>query len=279
MIRTIAYLTVSLLAVTASLTAETSRPPNILFIYIDDLGYEGLGSYGGLDFETPHLDTMAEQGLRFSRAYASGVCTPSRVSMHTGLYSTRHQQTGVLPVHRGTDKIVDFIQMPTYAQQLRNIGYRTALTGKWQLATLEQHPEHPKDSGFDSWCLWQIWRTNPETGIGEKTSRYWNPAFNQDGQLRDDISDRFGPDVLVDYIIEKMTEASEADEPFLIVHNEMLPHYPMVQTPDDKAASPQRPAELKNMVHYMDRLVKRLLDAVEDLGIRDNTYVLSLIHI
>jgi len=97
-----------------------------------------------------------------------------------------------------------------------------------------------------------------------------------DGVVRKDISDRFGPDVLVEYVIEKMKEAKKANKPFLIVHNEMLPHYPMVQTPADRAASPQRKANLPNMVSYMDKLVKRLLDAVEELGIKDNTYVVFM---
>ncbi|MCA9267407.1 MAG: sulfatase-like hydrolase/transferase, partial [Planctomycetales bacterium] len=120
--------------------AGPSRP-NILLIYIDDLGYEGLNCFGGLDFSTPNLDRMAAQGVRFSRAYASGVCTPSRVSMHTGLYASRHRQVSVLPVHQGTKKFVDFQKLPTFAQQLRGVGYRTAVSGKWQLAGLEAHPE------------------------------------------------------------------------------------------------------------------------------------------
>jgi arylsulfatase A-like enzyme len=196
--------------------------------------------------------------------------------MHTGLYSSRHQHTGVLPVHEGTKRIVDFNKMSTYAQQLRSKGYRTAITGKWQLATLEAHPAHPRDAGFDSWCLWQIWLTDQKTGEGKKTTRYWNPTFNMDGGVRHDIADRFGPDVLVDYVIQKMTEAKAANEPFLIVHNEMLPHSPMVQTPDDLRVSPQRPPDLVNMVRYMDKLAGRLQKAVEDLGIRDNTYVVFM---
>ena len=278
MLRTRHLIVVLFLACHTVATCYGARPtqPNILFIYVDDLGYEALGCYGGLDFSTPNLDRMAQDGMRFSRAYASGVCTPSRVSMHTGLFSNRHGFKGVLPVHWGTDRFVDFNKMPTYAQLLRAAGYRTSLTGKWQLATLEKHPEHPRDSGFDSWCLWQIWLTDPNTGKGAKTKRYWNPTFNLDGKVRDDISDRFGPDVLVEYVIQKMQEATEANEPFLIVHNDFLPHWPMIQTPDDLAASPPREASLVNMVSYLDKLVKQLLDAVEELGIRDNTYVVFM---
>ncbi len=275
--RTLLILSVFSFLYSVQQTAQAEElQPNILLIYIDDLGYEGLNCYGGLDFSTPNLNKMAAEGLRFSRAYASGVCTPSRVSMHTGTYPTRHRQVSVLPVHRGTEKTVDFRKMPTFAQQLRRRGYLTAVTGKWQLATLEMHPQHPRQAGFDSWCLWQIWKTNPQTGKGEKTTRYWNPSLNQDGKLRDDIADRFGPDVLVEYVAAKMKQAKAAGKPFLIVHNEMMPHWPMVQTPADRAASPPRQAKLGNMVAYMDQLVGRLLGAVQELGIRDNTYVVFM---
>ena len=241
------------------------KQPNLLFIFADDIGYEALGCYGGLDFETPNLDRMAAQGVRFSRAYTSPVCTPSRVSMHTSLYVTRHGHNGVLPVHRGTDKKVDFVKMPTFAQLLRGNGYLTSTTGKWQLATLEVWPDHIRESGFDSWCIWQIWRD------GKKTLRHWTPTLNEDGKVRDDIADRFGPDVLADYVVEQMTEAKQADQPFLIVHNELLPHDPIIETPADRELG--RRASLGNMIHYMDKLVGDVLAAVDELGIRDHTYV------
>lgn len=248
--------------------SKAAERPNILLIFADDIGYEALNCYGGLDFETPRLNAMAAGGLRFSLAYTSPVCTPSRVSMHTGLYTTRHGHVGVLPVHQGTDKKVNFQKMPTYAQLMRANGYVTSVTGKWQLATLEVWPDHIRNAGFDSWCIWQIWRE------GKKTLRHWNPTLNEDGQVRGDITGRFGPDVLVEYVIEQMTEAKEAGKPFLIVHNELLPHDPIIQTPDDKSLG--RKARLGNMIHYMDQLVGRLLDAVETLDIRDNTYVIFM---
>ena len=242
-----------------------AEKPNILLIFADDIGYEALNCYGGLDFETPNLNKMATEGLRFSRAHTSPVCTPSRVSLHTGLYVNRHKHLGVLPVHLGTKQIVDFQKMPTFAQQLRANGYRTSVTGKWQLATLEYHPNHLRDSGFDSWCVWQIWSE------GKKTDRHWNATYNHDGKIRDDIADRFGPDVLADYVIDQMRSATEAKQPFLIVHNELLPHWPVVETPDDRRL--KRAPSLANFINYMDKLVGRLLASVDELGIRDNTYV------
>ncbi|MEM7696836.1 MAG: sulfatase-like hydrolase/transferase [Verrucomicrobiota bacterium] len=244
---------------------ERKEQPNILLIFADDIGYEALNCYGGLDFETPNLNRMAEEGLRFSRAYASPVCTPSRVSLHTGLYTSTHRHVGVLPVHRGTDKKVDLGAMPTFAQLMRKDGYATSTTGKWQLATLEVWPDHIREAGFDSWCVWQIWKD------GAKTLRHWTPTLNEDGAVREDIADRYGPDVITDYVIEQMSEAKAADQPFLIVHNELLPHDPIVETPHDRKLD--RAASLGSMISYLDHLVGRLLDATEALGIRENTYI------
>jgi arylsulfatase A-like enzyme len=255
----------SILACRASPVAER---PNILLIFADDIGYEALNCYGGLDFKTPHLNRMAEQGLRFSRAYTNPVCTPSRVSLHTGLHANRHRHVSVLPVHNGTREKVDFQKMPTFAQRIRANGYRTALSGKWQLATLQHHPDHIREAGFESWCAWQIWHK------GAKTDRHWNPTYNQNGKIRQDIADRFGPDVLVEYVIERMRGAKAEGKPFLIVHNELLPHWPVVETPDDRRL--RREASLPNFIHYMDKLVGRLLDGVETLGLRDNTYVIFM---
>ncbi|MFK7910846.1 MAG: sulfatase-like hydrolase/transferase [Akkermansiaceae bacterium] len=249
-------------------SAHAGKRPNILLIFADDIGYEALNCYGGLDFKTPRLNKMAEQGIRFSRAYTSPACTPSRVSLHTGTYVTRHGHQRVLPVHKGTDLKVDFKKMPTFAQRIRANGYLTSTTGKWQLATLEKHPGHIRNSGFDSWCVWQIWKD------GQKTKRHWNATLNHDGKVRDDIADRFGPDVITDYVIQTMREAKAAEKPFLIVHNELLPHWPVVATPDDRRL--KRNPSLGNFINYMDKLVGRLLDEVEALGIRENTYVIFM---
>lgn len=243
--------------------------PNILLLFADDLGYEMLGCYGSLRGKTPHLDRLAGEGMRFTRAYGSPVCTPTRMSLYTGQYPTRHGYTGVLPVHRGTKEAVDFRErFPTYAQRLREAGYATSVTGKWQLATLEFHPDHIRDAGFDSWCVWQIWRE------GAKTTRYWNPCLNHDGRIREDIADRFGSDVLADYVIDRMRAAVAEEKPFCIHHNIMLPHVPIVETPAEKESG--APASLRNMVTYMDALVGRIVTSVDELGIAENTLVVFL---
>lgn len=243
--------------------------PNILLIFADDLGFETLGCYGSTEFETPNLDQLAAQGKRFTRAYTSPVCTPSRMSLYTGQYAIRHGYDRVLPVHLGTRQAVDFRdRFVTIGQLLRNAGYATSVTGKWQLATMEFHPNHCRDAGFDSWCIWQIWNQ------GHKTTRYWNPALNHDGQLRDDISDRYGPDVLADYVIDQMKSAVAEHRPFYIHHNMVLPHIPVLQTAEDRHRN--REPSLKNTISYMDQLVGRLVSTVDKLGIAENTYIIFM---
>tara|TARA_R110002072_G_scaffold13481_2_gene56909 strand:- start:124400 stop:127723 length:3324 start_codon:yes stop_codon:yes gene_type:complete len=252
-------------------TVQKAGPdaPNILLLFADDLGYETLGCYGGQDFETPHLDRLAANGMRFTRAYTSPVCTPSRMSLYTGTYASRHGYYNVLPVHVGTKQAVDFRQrFATFPQLLRAAGYATSVTGKWQLAALEFHPDHCRDAGFDSWCVWQIWRQ------GAKTTRYWNPCLNHDGRIRDDIAERFGPDVLADYVIAQMKSAVDAGRPFYIHHNMMLPHVPIVDTPAERQSG--QPATLGRMIHYMDALCGRIIATVDELGIADRTYVIFM---
>lgn len=265
-------LSLSCLSILAGLTMLQSAAqdrPNLLFLLADDLGYEMLGAYGSPDKTTPNLDRLAASGMRFDRAYGSPVCTPTRVSLYSGLYPTTHRYTGVLPVHKGTKAFVDFQKtFPTYAQQLRQAGYLTSVTGKWQLATLEHHPDHIREAGFDSWCIWQIWKA------GAKTTRYWEPCFNEDGTVRPGIVDRFGPDVLADYVIEQMEEATAAGKPFCIHHNMLLPHWPILETPAEKSDG-SKPS-VRKMIRYMDKIIGRIVSKVDELGIAENTCIIFL---
>jgi arylsulfatase A len=246
--------------------SQDTLPPNILLIVADDLGYEKLGCYGGIGVHTPNLDRLAASGVRFERAYTSPVCTPSRMSIYTGQYAHRHGYTEVLPVHKGTREAVDFKQFTSYAQLLRAQGYHTAVTGKWQLATLEYHPDHCKQAGFESWCVWQIWKD------GAKTKRYWNATYNQDGAIVPVDSATFGPDLMAQYVIDEMTKATAKGQPFCIQHNMVLPHVPIIDTPDDRANGTD--PSLDSMITYLDQITGELMAAVERLGIAENTYII-----
>lgn len=134
------------LLVTLVLVAFTSRaesPPNIVIVYGDDVGYGDLGCYGAETIPTPHLDRLAEGGLRFTSGYCtSATCTPSRYSLMVGEYAWRTPGTGIAPPN-GAALIES--DTPTLPAALRSLGYRTGVVGKWHLGLGE--PPKPDWSG------------------------------------------------------------------------------------------------------------------------------------
>src|SRR5215831_19313666 len=116
--------------------AAPQRPPNIVMIYADDLGYGDLGCYGS-KIRTPHLDRMAAEGIRFTQFYsANPVCSPSRAALLTGRYPTR---TGVPNVLFPTDTTGLAHSETTIAQMLKGSGYKTMCIGKWHLGCTPEY--------------------------------------------------------------------------------------------------------------------------------------------
>ncbi|MEM7110703.1 MAG: arylsulfatase [Bacteroidota bacterium] len=134
---------------------ESSQLPNIVVIYLDDLGYGDLGSYGAApNLKTPNIDALADGGVKFTNAYAtSATCTPSRYGLLTGMYPWRKKGNKILP---GTAPlIIDTAQM-TLPKMLAAVGYRTGLVGKWHLGLGTGHVDWnqhvspgPNEVGFD----------------------------------------------------------------------------------------------------------------------------------
>lgn len=111
--------------------AQPAPRPNIVLIYMDDLGYGDTSAYGATTIRTPNMDRIARDGVRFAHAYAtSATCTPSRFSLLTGKYAWRQQGTGVLP---GDAALIVDPARPTLASMLRKAGYHTGVVGKWHL--------------------------------------------------------------------------------------------------------------------------------------------------
>jgi arylsulfatase A-like enzyme len=112
-------------------SAKEKRPPNIVLLYADDIGWGDLGCYGAKVIPTPNLDKLAAQGTRFTAGYCtSATCTPSRYSLLTGEYAWRRQGTGVLP---GDARLIIKPGRPTMATSLAKLGYATGVVGKWHL--------------------------------------------------------------------------------------------------------------------------------------------------
>ncbi len=156
--------------------------PNILLILADDIGREIPGCYGGTSYHTPEIDALAGRGMRFEHVYASPVCHPARITLLTGQYPFRlgNPEWGTFPV---------YAEQQTLAHELKKSGYVTAVAGKWQLCMLRDEPDHPHRLGFDEYCLFG-WHEGP---------RYHQPLIWQNGKIRQDVKDLYGPDVYSDF--------------------------------------------------------------------------------
>ena len=126
----------SLLALTVTVHAE--KRPNILLILADDMGYECLTANGGETYQTPRLDELAANGIRYEHCHAQPICTPSRVQIMTGIYNNRNYvEFGVLDP-----------EAKTFGHLFQEAGYKTVISGKWQL---EGGFEGPTQFGFDEY--------------------------------------------------------------------------------------------------------------------------------
>lgn len=225
------------------------RRPNILLIMADDVGYECIGVNGGQSYKTPRIDAMAEGGMRFEYAFSTPKCVPSRVTLLTGRYAHRTGYTwGKLPESE-----------VTVAQCLQKAGYATAVAGKWQLNLMKDNPSYPHEKGFDEYCLW-AWHEGP---------RYYYPWIWRNGKLlKDEVKDKYGPDVYCEFLIDFMRR--NRDRPFFAYFPMTLAHFPK----KDEPPGPEGHKTYGEMIAYMDRLVGRLLDALDEMGLRENTLVI-----
>ena len=235
-----------------------ARPPNVIVILADDLGYETLGANGGTSYATPVLDGLAASGARFTRCYAQPLCTPTRVQLMTGLSNARNY------VDFGT---ID-PEVVTFGTIFKRAGYATCVAGKWQLG---KDRELPRKLGFDESCLWQHTRRPP---------RYANPGLEINGVERDFTAGEYGPDIVGNYASDFV--ARHAGRPFFLYYPMMLAHDPFQPTPDSPDWDPTARGEQANraprhfgeMVAYMDKLVGKLLATLDAHGLRDETLVL-----
>ncbi len=251
----------------ASFSAEKKCVPNIVLIMADDMGYECVEANGGTSYKTPQLNKLAKSGMRFTHCYSQPICTPSRVELMTGLYNQRNYiRFGVLDP-----------KQITFAQLLKKSGYKTCIAGKWQL---EGGMEGPHHFGFDEYCLWQLARIPTLTKV---PSRYPNPGLEINGKQVDFHDGSYGPDIVSDFLCDFIKRNSEG--PFLAYYPMILPHWPFEPTPDGKDWDPKSPGAKQgqknphyfaDMVAYTDKMVGKLVNQLDELGIRDNTILIFI---
>ena len=245
------------------------QPPNIILIMADDLGYETLGVNGSTSYQTPRLDALAETGMRFTHAYSTPLCTPSRVQLMTGKYNFRNYiGFGLLdPAER------------TFGHLLQEAGYRTAVVGKWQLYGNAHQRELagrggsvPEQAGFDEYALWQV---------KDRGYRFKSPTLDISGQALQEYPDGYGPDLFADYI-ETFLERHR-EQPFFLYYPMVLTHDPFQPTPDHPGYEALDPDTHVNdttyfaaNVAYMDKIIGRIAAQLDRLGLRENTLLLFI---
>lgn len=245
--------------------------PNIILIMADDLGYETLGVNGSTAYSTPNLDQLAASGMRFTAAYATPLCTPSRVQLMTGKYNFRN--------YVGFGLLDPTAQ--TFGHLMQGAGYNTVIAGKWQLYGNRQQRRlfnrtgaRPTEAGFDAYYLWQIDERPP--------NRFKNPGLNLNSETVQNLAGAYGPDVFADSLISFMAQSKT--KPFFAYYPMVLTHDPFQPTPghpeydnfDPAASNVNDAAYFAANVAYMDQIVGRILAALDAQGIRDQTLVLFI---
>jgi arylsulfatase A-like enzyme len=270
------------LAVGAMEAGAAERPPNILFILGDNLGKDWFGCYRSDEGTTPNIDSLAAGGARFAHCYMTALCSTSRAAIYSGRYGFR---TGW---HTHHDAAIyggggfDWEREITIARVLKNAGYATAITGKWQINDLYEQRDAITRHGFDEHLLWtgnlvgegnadRRWRASIAPGGNrELESRYWDPIVFHNAE-RLTLTGKFGPDEYVNYLVDFMER--HKDRPFFAVYASPLTHVPPAHTPGGPRADASDREKYIGMVRHLDQQVGRLVRELERLKLRDNTMV------
>ena len=241
--------------------------PNIIFIMLDDLGKEWVKACGSEESLTPTVDKLAAEGMQFVNAYSMPQCTPTRATLLTGQYPFRHGWINHWDVPRwGWGCHFDPKHNLSFGNVMKSAGYTTAAAGKWQINDFRVTPNAMVDNGFDEYCMWTGW----ESGVPASAERYWDPYIHTKGVSKT-YKGKFGEDVFTDFLIDFMKRNKE--KPMVMYYPMCLPHGPLTTTPHEPKVSDKVDMH-RAMVRYTDHCLKRLVEATEELGIRENTIII-----
>ena len=270
-----------LLPWTRTAASDGQDHPNIVLIMADDLGWGHLGCYGQQKIETPHLDRLASEGLRFTQAYAgSHVCQPSRSVLMTGLH------TGHTPVRANDVDQMLYEDDTTVAEVLKSAGYATGGFGKWGLG-FEGTPGHPLRQGFDEW-FGQLLQVHAHFyypyWVWHNEQKYALPD-NENGRRGQYVQDEIHAQA-IDFIRRHHERPFFAYLPYIIPHVELVvpedserpyrgrfPKRAIVDPRPGYISSEDGLATVAGMISRLDRQVGEVLALLEELGIAGETIV------
>jgi uncharacterized sulfatase len=261
-----------------------------LILNTDDHAQWAVGCYGNADIHTPNFDRLAAEGMRFQYAFSKPVCSPSRAMLLTGQYSHRLGIPDYIPYGNpvfATNGLPE--GTPTIASELKLLGYRTAMIGKWHLGYGDKY--YPEKFGFDHASGFRY------IGPGIKYSNLGEAPYRLEGEdVYGLLNNSLHTDILTDAVINFMRE--DREQPFFIFFNTFRPHQPWGHVPDEdyehyrdmKLKLPARTNELDETVtdeqlqtlyrsYYaniscVDRNLGRLLHEMDELKITEDTLVI-----
>lgn len=254
-----------------------SDKPNIIFFHIDNVSQGDFGCYGGafaLGAETPNIDRFADESLLLTNYNVEAQCTPTRSALMTGRHSVR---TGCITALPGSGLVAWEI---TIADQLKALGYRNAIYGKWHCG--EEAGRYPTDKGFDYWygingswdaALWpqDKWFQRedfaPEHVLESKGSGDLREIKVLDAETRRDIDLEF-----LEKATQWMEDSVEVNEPFFIYFNHSNIHFPTL--PREEFEDSSDGGLVADCIQMLDMDLGTLLEKIDALGIRENTIVI-----
>lgn len=268
-----------------SSAAQSQRPPNVVLVMMDDLGYGDLGSYGGSDVRTPNIDRLAREGIRLTDAYASGpVCTPTRAALISGHYPQRVGLESVLTISPEDRERGLPVQGASLPALLKTSGYATGLVGKWHLGW---KPEFgPNAHGFDEFY-----------GFLSGAHSYYTEHADifRAGRGAPDLFENTTPVHATGYLTDEITRRAvgfigrHAPRPFFLEVAYNAVHWPfeppdqppdeagrggtgrLRQMPDDSVPATRQ--DYVRMLERADQGVGEILAALEQHGLTNNTLV------
>lgn len=251
-----------------------ARLPNIVVILGDDHGYGDISVHNGPHLQTPHIDRIAENGIRFTQFYAnSSVCSPSRASLMTGRYPDRVGVPGVIRTHPENSWGYFSQDAVTLPWALKQQDYHTSIVGKWHLGLEPEN--HPCRRGFDHFRGF----------LGDMMDDYYTHLRHEQNYMRHDLEQvdprGHATDLFTEWAMEEIRGHAHSSQPFFLYLAYNAPHTP-IQPPDDwiervrqrePDASPER-VKYVALVEHMDAGIGRVLDTLEETGQLSNTLVI-----
>ncbi len=253
-----------------SLAQKNNSRPNIIYIMADDLGYADLSCYGRKDYQTPNLDKLCSQGMKFMNAYAAApVCSPTRVAFMTGRYPAR-LKAGLYEPITPKDSLVGLSrEHPSIASLLKKAGYETYLVGKWHLGSAAEYS--PVQNGFD---YFYGFRGPAVDYISHSNDLYENERLIE--------KEGYATNLLAEKAVEIISK--QHSKPFFLTVMFNAPHWPW-QVPGDKPyPEPDErmdnwkaggsPDIFANMMRNLDSAVGSIVKAIDDLQLQNNTIII-----